>query len=130
VFQPRRAKPKVLGREAYLEAVRGWYDAGNRAVATELRPLSIDLLGDLALSRYVLRGEFNDGTAFVGRFASLARRHQGRRTLYRTSFSTVYRGPREVESLRHGSGPAKPANQNEPEDDINVAFVHIPPPRR
>jgi ketosteroid isomerase-like protein len=87
--------PKVLDREAFLEAVRRWYDAGNRAVAVEMRPLSIELLGDLALSRYVLREEFNDGTVFVGRFASLARRHEGRWTLYRTSFSTVYRGARE-----------------------------------
>jgi ketosteroid isomerase-like protein len=87
--------PNVMEREAFLEAVRGWYDAGNRAVAAEMRPMSIEVLGDLALSRYVLREEFNDGTVFIGRFASLARRHEGRWKLYRTSFSTVYRGPRE-----------------------------------
>ncbi|MDQ8177439.1 MAG: hypothetical protein P3A58_08795 [Gemmatimonadota bacterium] len=48
---------------------------------------------DVALSRYTLREEFSDGTAFVGRFASLARRHEGRWLLYRTSFSTIFRGP-------------------------------------
>lgn len=84
----------VLDRQAYLDRVRTWYDAGHRAVATTIVPITIDLIGDVALSRYTLREEFSDQTAFVGRFVSLARRHQGRWTLYRTSFTTIFRGPR------------------------------------
>lgn len=85
----------VLDRRGYLDRVRPWYDAGNRAVATAIKPVAIEIIGDLALSQYTLREDFSDGTAFVGRFASLARRHEGRWTLYRTSFSTVYRGARQ-----------------------------------
>jgi hypothetical protein len=85
----------VLDRQAYLDRVRPWYDAGNRAVATDIRPITVDIMGDLALSRYTLREDFSDGTAFVGRFVSLARRQEGRWRLYRTSFTTVFRGPRQ-----------------------------------
>lgn len=84
----------VLTRQAYLDRVKPWYEAGNRAVATDLRPVTIEILGDYALSRYRLREDFTDGTAFVGRFVSVARRYDGRWTLYRTSFITDFRGPR------------------------------------
>ncbi|MGE0040656.1 MAG: nuclear transport factor 2 family protein [Vicinamibacterales bacterium] len=83
---------RVLDRAAFLAAVRAWYDAGNHAVCAALHPLSVDIAGDIAYSRYLMREEFNDGTIFVGRFASLARRDDGRWRLYRTSFSTVFRG--------------------------------------
>lgn len=83
----------AVDRQTYLAGVKPWYDAGSRAVAVDIRPVSIEIMGDLALSRYTLREEFSDGTAFVGRFASLARRHEGRWLLYRTSFSTIFRGP-------------------------------------
>jgi ketosteroid isomerase-like protein len=83
----------VIGREAFLRRVKAWYDAGNRAVAVEIRPVSTEIMGDLAYSRYALREDFADGTAFVGRFASLSRRHERRWLLYRTSFTTIYRGP-------------------------------------
>ena len=83
---------RVLDRAGFLDAVRDWYGAGNRAVCAALQPLSVDIIGDLAYSRYLMREEFNDGTIFVGRFASLARRADGQWRLYRTSFSTVFRG--------------------------------------
>jgi hypothetical protein len=82
----------VLGRQAYLDRVRPWYDAGNRAVATDIHPISIEIIGDLAVSRYLLREDFSDGTAFVGRFVSLARRDEGRWQLYHTSFTPIFRG--------------------------------------
>lgn len=85
----------VLDRQAFLGRVGAWYDAGNRAVSTAIQPVTIEIMGDLALSRYTQREEFSDGTAFVGRFVTLARRHEGRWTLYRTSFTTVFRGPRQ-----------------------------------
>jgi hypothetical protein len=68
----------VLSRSEYLDRVRLWYNAGNRAVATAIKPVAIEIVGDLALSQYTLREESSDGTAFVGRFASLARRHEAR----------------------------------------------------
>lgn len=83
----------VLTRRDYLDRVRAWYDAGNRAISTAIAPVAVEVIGDLALSQYALREDFSDGTAFVGRFTSLARRHEGRWTLFRTSFTTVYRGP-------------------------------------
>lgn len=86
---------EAVDRATYLARVRTWHDAGNRAVATEMHPVSIEIEGDLAISRYILREEFNDGTAFVGRFTSVARRTDARWQLYRTSFTTAYRGPKD-----------------------------------
>lgn len=83
---------RVLDRAGFLAAVRAWYDAGSHAVCAALHPVSVDVVGDLAYSRYLMREEFNDGTIFVGRFASVARRDGERWLLYRTSFSTVFRG--------------------------------------
>lgn len=80
-------------REAFLSGVRRWHAGGGHALSTQLTPLSVEVFGDLALSRYVLREDFNDGNAFVGRFVSLAKREQGRWLLFRTSYTTLYRGP-------------------------------------
>lgn len=80
-------------REQYLAGVRRWFDQGNHATRTTMRPVSIEVFGDIALSRYRLREDFNNGQSFVGHFASLARRHEGRWLLYRTNFTTLYRGP-------------------------------------
>lgn len=80
-------------RDQYLAGVRRWFDEGNHATRTTMKPVSIELFGDIALSRYRLREDFNNGQSFVGHFASLARRHEGRWLLYRTNFTTLYRGP-------------------------------------
>ncbi|WP_308911531.1 nuclear transport factor 2 family protein [Pseudokordiimonas caeni] len=83
----------LMTREDYLNAVRGWYDAGNKAVSTHLVPISLDIHGDIAISRSRLREDFNDGTAFVGRFVTVSKKTDGVWLLYRTSFTTDYRGP-------------------------------------
>lgn len=82
----------VRDRASFLTSVRAWYDAGNRAVAVTMSPISTDILGDYALARYELREDFNNGESFVGRFTSVARRHKGRWVAYRTSFQTLYYG--------------------------------------
>lgn len=82
----------VLDRTAFLAGVRRWYEAGNKAVNTSMQPISIEIFGDLALSRYRLREDFNNGKTFVGNFTSLARKHNGKWKLYRTSFTTLFRG--------------------------------------
>jgi hypothetical protein len=82
-----------LARAEFLAAVKGWHQRGNHAVAVRMVPLSTEVLGDFALSRYRLREDFSDGTSFVGHFTSLAARHEGQWLLYRTSFTTLYRGP-------------------------------------
>jgi hypothetical protein len=56
-------------------------------------PVSVDVFGDLALSRYVLREDFVDGSSFVGRFVSLARRSNGSWQVYRTTVFTLFQGP-------------------------------------
>lgn len=89
----------IDGREStraeYLPPVAAWRAAGNGAIATQMRPVSVDVFGDLALSRYVLREDFVDGTSFVGRFVSLARRDNGCWQVYRSTVFTLYRGPSE-----------------------------------
>lgn len=81
-----------MSRDAYLAAVARWHGEGNHAVHTEMKPVSTEVFGNIALSRYVLREDFNNGESFVGRFASLSRRHDGQWKLYRTNFTTLYRG--------------------------------------
>lgn len=80
-------------RAEYLAGVAAWRADGNWATSTQMRPVSIDVFGDLALSRYVLREDFVDGTSFVGRFVSLARRGGRAWQVYRSSVFTIYRGP-------------------------------------
>lgn len=82
-----------LDRAGFLERVRQWHVAGVAAVSTRMVPIAVEVSGDRALSRYVLREDFNDGTSFVGCFNSLARRSDGRWRLYRTLLTTRYRGP-------------------------------------
>lgn len=81
-----------IGRAEFLAGVRQWHAAGNHAVAVQLQPISFEVFGDVALSRYRLREDFKDGTSFVGRFNSLARREGGRWLLFRTQFETEYQG--------------------------------------
>ena len=88
--------PPPIGRAEFLAGVKQWHAAGNHAVAVHLQPISFEVFGDVALSRYRLREDFRDGTSFVGRFNSLAKRvssgEGGRWLLFRTQFETEYQG--------------------------------------
>lgn len=81
-----------IGRAEFLGGVRRWHGAGNHAVAVAVQPISFEVFGDVALSRYRLREDFKDGSSFVGRFNSLAKREGGRWLLFRTQFETEYQG--------------------------------------
>lgn len=83
---------REVARADYLPPVAAWRAAGNGAVSTRMIPVSVDVFGDLALSRFVLREDFIDGTSFVGRFVSLARRDNGCWKAYRSTVFTLYRG--------------------------------------
>lgn len=96
----------VRDRATFLASVRRWYDAGNRATAVSMKPISTDLLGDYALARYELREDFSNGESFVGRFTSVVRRHKGRWLGYRTSFQTLYYGS-TVSAPSIGRGEAR-----------------------
>lgn len=85
----------LLSRSAFLEGVRRWYDAGNRAVAAQLIPVSLDIAATTAHFRYRLREDFNDGTSFIGDFISAPRFADGSWRFHRTSFFTRYRGKSE-----------------------------------
>ena len=82
----------VTRRKEYLAGVERWYAEGNHAIHTQMAPVSVEVFGDIALSRYLLREDFNNGKSFVGTFASLSRRDAGRWKHYRTNFTTLYRG--------------------------------------
>jgi ketosteroid isomerase-like protein len=88
--------PKTLGRDDFLAGVKAWYDEGNHAVATRMKLAGIETFGDLALSQYELREDFNSGDTFIGRFASLSKREAGHWLLFRTNFTTLYRGRTEA----------------------------------
>lgn len=96
-------------RAEYLPPVAAWRAAGNGAISTQMRPVSIDVFGDLALSRYVLRENFVDGTSFVGRFVSLARRDNGCWQVYRSTVFTLYRGPSEGAPTLEAPEPGDPS---------------------
>lgn len=83
---------REVARADYLPRVAAWRAAGNGAISTRMLPVSVDVFGDLALSRFVLREDFIDGTSFVGRFVSLARRDNGCWQAYRSTVFTLYRG--------------------------------------
>lgn len=82
-----------LDRARFLAGVKAWYEGGGKPVAVQMQPITIEVFGDVALSRYHLREDFNDGSSVVGRFVSLAKRENGRWLLFRTHFDTVYQGP-------------------------------------
>lgn len=81
-----------INRAEFLAGVKQWHGAGNHAVAVALQPISFEVFGDVALSRYRLREDFKDGSSFVGRFTSLTKRAAGRWLLFRTQFETEYQG--------------------------------------
>jgi ketosteroid isomerase-like protein len=82
-----------LDRARFLAGVKDWHAGGGHAVAVRMLPISIEVFGDVALSRYRLREDFNDGSSFIGRFTSLTKRDGNRWLLFRTHFETEYRGP-------------------------------------
>lgn len=94
-----------IGRAAFLAGVKAWHGAGNHAVAVQMQPFTIEVWGDFALSRYRLREDFSDGSSFVGRFTSLAKREGGRWQLFRTQFETEYQGETSKAPLVQGSSP-------------------------
>ncbi|MFC3094519.1 nuclear transport factor 2 family protein [Alteromonas sediminis] len=88
----------VRGRDEYLSLVKDWLEAGNHATYSEVTPVSVDVIGDIAYIRQIKEEHFHhpDGppTMFIGHFASLMKKYKGKWTFYRTSFETRYRGPR------------------------------------
>ncbi|BDX05853.1 nuclear transport factor 2 family protein [Planctobacterium marinum] len=90
-------KKSLRSRAEYLSLVSDWLHAGNYATFSKVDPISIDVLGDLAYVRQVKEEHFyhpdQPPTKFVGHFASLMKKHNGKWTFYRTSFDTRFRGP-------------------------------------
>lgn len=90
---------KPLTRAEFLAAVERWFDAGNYATESEVVPVSLELFGDFAYLRHFQKEVFMapDGkrSAFVGEFASVLKKQDGRWLFYSTSFHTTYRGPVE-----------------------------------
>lgn len=84
-------------REEFLSSVREWFEAGNYATYSKVLPISVEVFGDIAYVRHLQEEHFvvDDGepTQFVGYFASLMKKHNGKWTFFRTSFTERYRGP-------------------------------------
>lgn len=87
---------RVRGRAEFLAAVEQWFQAGNHAVGSNITPLSVEIMGDTAYMRFVQEEIFNDAqgveSRFIGNFASLMRKEDGRWLFYATSFSEISRG--------------------------------------
>ncbi|MCB1584178.1 MAG: nuclear transport factor 2 family protein [Marinicella sp.] len=93
---------RLLKRKEFLDAVKTWFEAGNRAISTTMQSVSTEIFGDIALSRYTLREDFNNDESFVGYFTSVSKKEKGQWKLFRTSFTVLYRGatdalPKEFE---------------------------------
>lgn len=84
-------------REEYLTLVKKWLDDGNYATYSKVVPISVEVFGDIAYVRQLKEERFHhpnqEPSQFVGQFASLMKKHEGKWTFYRTSFQTRYRGP-------------------------------------
>lgn len=91
---------RLTQREQYLANVKVWFEKGNYANFSKVVPISVEVFGDLAYIRHLQEEHFvhPDGTRsmFVGHFASMMKKHQGKWTFYRTSFQERYRGPMET----------------------------------
>lgn len=83
-------------REEYLALVKKWLDDGNYATYSKVVPISVEIFGDIAYVRQLKEERFShpneEPSQFVGQFASLMKKHNGKWTFYRTSFQTRYRG--------------------------------------
>jgi ketosteroid isomerase-like protein len=92
-------KEALTTRAQFLGGVKRWLDAGNYATFSKVVPISVEVFGDIAYIRHLQEEHFHhpDGepTMFVGHFASLMKKHNGKWTFYRTSFQHRYRGPIE-----------------------------------
>lgn len=92
-------KETLTTREQFLGRVKQWLDAGNYATYSKVVPISVEVFGDLAYVRHLQEEHFHhpdkSPSKFVGHFASLMKKHQGKWTFYRTSFQARYRGPIE-----------------------------------
>lgn len=90
-------------REEYLSLVKQWLDDGNYATYSKVVPISVDVFGDIAYVRQLKEERFHhpseEPSQFVGQFASLMKKHEGKWTFYRTSFQTRYRGPLKESKL-------------------------------
>ena len=92
-------KESLSTRSQFLTAVKSWLDAGNYATLSKVEPISVEIYGDIAYVRHLQEEHFHHPdqppTKFVGQFASLMKKHNGKWTFYRTSFQSRYRGPIE-----------------------------------
>lgn len=90
-------KDTLTTREQFLGGVKKWLEAGNYATYSKVVPISVEIFGDIAYLRHLQEEHFHHPdkapTMFIGHFASLMKRHNGKWTFYRTSFQHRYRGP-------------------------------------
>jgi len=95
-------KKSLRSRAEYLALVKEWLDAGNYAIYSKVEPISVEIFGDIAYVRQIKEERFHHPdqptTQFVGHFASLMKKYNGKWTIYRTSFDTRYRGPLKQEN--------------------------------
>lgn len=83
----------IKDRARFLADVKSWYEQGNKAIAVQMEPIFSEINGDLGLSQYRLREDFNNGQSFVGAFTSLSKHTATGWQFYNTSFHTEYYGP-------------------------------------
>lgn len=89
-------KKSLTTREQFLNGVKRWLKAGNYATFSKVIPISVEVFGDIAYVRHLQEEHFHHPdkapTKFVGQFASLMKKHNGKWTFFRTSFQDRYRG--------------------------------------
>jgi hypothetical protein len=90
-------KETLTTREQFLAGVKSWLEAGNYSNYSKVVPISVEIFGDIAYVRHLQEEHFYHPdmppSMFVGHFASLMKRYNGKWTFYRTSFQDRYRGP-------------------------------------
>ena len=81
-------RDQVRSRDEFLEAVKTWYDEGNRASGSEVVPIEfVELAPGVAMFLHSQQEEFNEGTEIRDiRFVSIYKQEEGRWYLLATSF--------------------------------------------
>jgi len=96
-------KETLVDRATFLSGVKRWFSEGNYATYSKVVPISVEIFGDIAYVRHLQEEHFfhpdQPPSMFVGHFASLMKKHNGKWTFYRTSFQARYRGPLEDSTI-------------------------------
>ncbi len=83
----------VRNRTVFLRDIKQWFDARNYAVASEIEPISANIVGDTAYLRLKQTEHFTDTKGTPSNFSfhgmHIMKKYQGKWTFYASSFVQI-----------------------------------------